>query len=98
MNENTQLNECWQLQVFVIKNIAKAKGITQDKIAEKTGIQRSNISRVFNLKYTPTIKTLNLIAQAVDSYIAVVGNGVDMDVVTSNAKAELEEFKTKNNE
>ena len=98
MIENTQSNEHWQLQVFVIKNIARAKGITQDKIAEATGIQRSNVSRVLNLKYTPTIKTLNLIAQAVDSYITVDGNGVDMNAVTTNAKAELAEFKAKSNE
>ena len=98
MIENTQSNEHWQLQVFVIKNIARAKGITQDKIAEATGIQRSNVSRVFNLKYTPTIKTLNLIAQAVDSYISVVGNGVDMDVVTKTAMSDLAEFKSKSNE
>ena len=38
--------------------------ITQDKIAEATGLKQSNISRVFSLKYTPTLATFLGIAKA----------------------------------
>lgn len=51
--------------VQLLKEIAEEKGITQLEIAEKTGYQRSNISRVFSLRYTPRLDVFLNIAKAV---------------------------------
>lgn len=45
---------------------AKAKGITQDELSEKTGIQRPHISRFFAAETSPTTDTLLKIATALD--------------------------------
>lgn len=66
MNKENQANEQhWRLLVLMLKNIAKEKGITRDQIAEATGMQASNISRIFSLKYGPTLQNFIAIAQAV---------------------------------
>lgn len=66
MTENQQANEQhWKLLVLLLKNIAKTKGITQEKIAEETGLQQANISRIFSLKYCPTLQSFIAIARAV---------------------------------
>jgi transcriptional regulator with XRE-family HTH domain len=59
-------NEEWKLLVFSLKKIAKSKGITQIEIAKKTGLLQSNISRLFSLKYKPTICTLVKIAKSIN--------------------------------
>lgn len=66
MNETQQANEQhWRLLVLMLKNIAKSKGITQDQIAEATGLQQANISRIFSMRYCPTLNNFIAIAQAV---------------------------------
>lgn len=57
--------EHWRILVQLLKEIAEEKGITQLEIAEKTGYQRSNISRVFSLRYTPRLDVFLNIAKAV---------------------------------
>lgn len=60
-NENT-----WKVLVLMLKNIAEEKGITQEQIAERSGLLQSNISRVFSLKYSPTLQTFIAIASAIE--------------------------------
>lgn len=63
----TNINEeTWKVLVLTLKNIAEDKGITQDKIAEITGFQQSNISRFFDLKYCPTMRVFLTIATAIE--------------------------------
>jgi DNA-binding phage protein len=59
-------NEQWKLLVLMLKEIAKSKGITQDQIAEKSGLIQSNISRFFSLKYTPNLDTFLEVAKAIE--------------------------------
>lgn len=54
----------WQLFVLLLREIAQAKGITQEIIAQKTGLIQSNVSRIFGLKYKPTLDTYLQIAKA----------------------------------
>jgi len=62
----TTINEnSWKVLVLMLKNIAEEKGITQEQIALITGFTQSNISRIFSLKYTPTLQTYLAIASAV---------------------------------
>lgn len=59
------MNKDWQILVQLLKEIAEEKGITQLEIAEKTGYQQSNISRIFSLRYTPRLDVFLNIAKAV---------------------------------
>ena len=54
-----------------LKEIRKARGITQAELAEKTGISRNTIINIEreNLKYTQT-ETMKLLADALEVKIA----------------------------
>lgn len=60
------MNNNWKILVLLLKEIAEEKiGVGyQKKIAEITDIKQSNISRIFALKYTPTLETFLNIAKA----------------------------------
>ena len=58
-------NEQWQLLVLLLKEIATEKNLTQETIAELSGLQRSNVSRFFSLKYKPTLDTFLQVAKAI---------------------------------
>jgi len=47
-------------------NLRKKKGITQQQIAELTGMQRTNIVRIESGRYSPTIEVLVKLAAALD--------------------------------
>lgn len=66
IEEKEQLHEdSWRVLVLLLKSIANDKGITQEVIAERTGLKQSNISRVFSLKYCPRLDTFLQIATAI---------------------------------
>ncbi len=46
--------------------LRKAKKLTQEDIAVRTGIARSNIARIESGKYVPTIEVLTKLALALD--------------------------------
>ena len=66
----------WEQIVTNSKEISEIKGITQQEIAEKTGLEQSNISRVFSLKYSPTLKILAIIAYAVGCEINIKNKAI----------------------
>lgn len=47
-----------------LRNEAKQKGITHDQIAEKTGFQPSNVSRMLTNKYSPSLPNFLKLAEA----------------------------------
>ena len=55
---------CKQLHEFATK-----KGITHEVISEKTGLQRSNVTRMLTGKYTPTLDNFLLLLEALDIFI-----------------------------
>lgn len=57
-------NEQWKMLVLSLKETAEKKGITQQCIAEQSGLIQSNISRFFALKYRPTLDTFLQVANA----------------------------------
>jgi transcriptional regulator with XRE-family HTH domain len=67
----TQYPHNWEELVRQLEHIAEQKGITQSEIATRTGLFQSNISRVFLLKYVPTLKTITLIANAIGAEIKI---------------------------
>ena len=52
--------------VTQLKELAKEKGLTQEQLAERTGLIQSNINRIFSGKYSPSLDLLLLIAQAMN--------------------------------
>ena len=66
MTQNQNTNEQqWMLLVLLLKEIAESKGITQNEIAEETGMIQSAVSRFFSLKFKPTLDTFLQVAKAV---------------------------------
>lgn len=54
-----------ELLVLTLRKIAESKGISQQEIADRSGLQRSNISRMFGLKYSPNLTTFIAVARAI---------------------------------
>ena len=52
-------------------NLRKKKGITQQQIADLTGMQRTNIVRIESGRYSPSIEVLVTLAAALDMDIEI---------------------------
>lgn len=66
MTNNEQSNEQhWKSLVLILRKVAESKGISQQEIANRTGMLRTNVNRVFQLKYCPKLDTFILIANAI---------------------------------
>lgn len=55
-----------------IAEIRKAQGITQQELADRTGIQRNHISRIEQGRYSVGFDTLQLIAEAMGGNIEII--------------------------
>lgn len=64
--EQNANEQSWRLSVQILREIAEAKGISQQEIANRTGMKRPSISRIFSHKFSPTLKTFILIAKAIE--------------------------------
>ena len=59
-------------------------GYTQQEIADKMGVMRQQITRFENMSNSPTIFFLVKYANALDTELDVILNGVDLIGVTNN--------------
>ncbi len=77
--------------IFRIKEIAKQKGVTIKSIAEKVGITQPNMSNIVNEKTTPSVPTLQSIADALEVHISelFVNNDKQTSITCPNCKAEI---------
>lgn len=66
-NKNTNEQQ-WMLLVLLLKELAihKLGNGWQTQLAEKTNFTQSNISRLFSLKYSPSLKNFLIIAKAIE--------------------------------
>lgn len=64
-NKQADYEYGWQVFVLLLKYIAEEKGITQQEIADKTGLQRPNVARIFSCRYKPNLDVFIRIAKAV---------------------------------
>lgn len=55
----------WKDYISVIRRTAESNGITQNDIAEKTGMQQSAVSRFFSLRSKPQLDTVLNVIKAV---------------------------------
>jgi transcriptional regulator with XRE-family HTH domain len=61
----------WKEIVKQLEAIANQKNITQEEIADRTGMIQSAISRVFAAKFIPKLSTVFLIAEALGVEIKI---------------------------
>jgi len=71
MKKNTPAND-WQKIVSKLKEIAIEQNISQNKMAELTGMKRPNITRLYSLRYAPNLRTVVLIAGALNYKLDLV--------------------------
>ena len=55
----------------VIRSLRELKGITQQQLAEKTGIDQAAISRIESGRANPTLNTLDALAEGVGASLLV---------------------------
>jgi len=55
-----------------IKNFAQKNGITQEKIAERTGFSSNNVSRMLQGRYTPTLDNFIRLAESIDHNVELL--------------------------
>ena len=91
MNEENNENQQWQLLVLLLKEIADQKNITQNEIADKSGLRQSHISRFFSLKYCPNLDTFLKVAKAikVNFFFEDQENKADLSIMFEKAMVEL---------
>ena len=89
-----------------LKRIRKLKGLPQELLAEKTGLERRQITRIETGKSFPSFRTLDSLCCALDvspselfnfSEIAASAPQAevnDNDIILNSIKAKLEEHKT----
>ena len=86
-----QKYEHWMVLVLILKKIAKSKNITHAQIADKIGLHTSNITRIFSLKYCPSLKIFIAIAKAVEVnfFFEDMESTTDLNIIFEAAMAEL---------
>lgn len=84
-------SEHWKVLVLLLKNIAVEKNITQQDIADKTGLIRSNVSRMFSLKYCPSLTIFLAVANAVgiNFFFEDKDGKTDLSITFEKAMTEL---------
>lgn len=60
-----------KMLIEYLRQYARDQGISIQQIADRTGLQRSNISRVLAGRYSPTLDTFLKIAGALDLHIDI---------------------------
>jgi transcriptional regulator with XRE-family HTH domain len=57
-------------QVHGLRQIREARGLTQEQLAQRAGVNNTTISRIETYSHTPTITTVAAIAEALDMSVA----------------------------
>lgn len=91
MTKKPLQSEHWKVLVLLLKNIAEEKNITQQDIADKTGLIRSNVSRLFSLKYCPSLTIFLAVANAigVNFFFEDKDDKTDLSIMFEKAMTEL---------
>ena len=78
--------ERWLRAKIVMQFVKKREklGYTQQEIADKMGVMRQQITRFENMSNSPTIFFLVKYANALDTELDVILNGVELIEVTNN--------------
>ena len=81
----------WKLFVSLLHQIAIDSGITNEQIAAETGLHSSNISRMWSLQYSPSIKQFLQVAKAckVNFFFESKEAKTDLNILMERAMADI---------
>jgi len=81
----------WQLLVLILRKISESKGISQQEVADRTGLKRQNVSRMFNLQRCPNLSTFVLVAKSigVNFFFEDKAGDTELNVIFEQAMTEL---------
>lgn len=90
-NHSSRENGQWQLLVLILKNIAEEKGITQQQIADETGLHQSSVARFFQAKFKPGLDVFLEIAKSVkvNFFFEDKESKIDLNVMFEKAMEQL---------
>lgn len=85
-------NERWEMDIFRLDIIRKAKGITHQTIGDALGMQQSNISKFFSASNRPSYELMKNIAGTLGIEIKLFDESkqINMDFIDIEAKERLE--------
>lgn len=64
--------ENWPEVIHSLRRIAAKKNINQVDLMFKTGLSQPTISRMFDLQFCPTLKTVEKVAEALNCELKIV--------------------------
>lgn len=81
----------WQLLVSMLRHIAQDSNISNVAIARETGYNDTNVSRIFNLRYCPSMKVFLNVAKAcrVNFFFESKDAKTDLNILMERAMADL---------
>lgn len=84
----------WELDIFRLDIIRKAKGITHQTISEQLNMQQSNISKFFSAANRPSYELIKSIANTIGIDVRLVDDSgkLNMDLVDMEANERLIAF------
>lgn len=91
ISEESELDRQWKLFVLMICYIARDSNISNEEIARRTGLQSSNISRIWSLKYSPSIKQFLQVAKAceVNFFFESKSAKTELNILMERAMADI---------
>jgi DNA-binding phage protein len=89
-NNPTPKDDQWKLIVLFLKNVAKEKGISNNDIVERTGLMKSNVSRLFSLKHCPELRVIMAVSHAIGITLRFddIDATIDIEAVFQRSKTE----------
>ena len=72
-------DEQWKLFNLIIRQIATEKGISHAEISKRTGLHPSNVTRLFTMRYSPTLQMFLKICRAVEINLFLESKDSDSD-------------------
>jgi len=63
--KNEKFAEAGRMLLRFLHQEAKNKGITQEQIAERSGFIKSNVNRMLNYRYSPTLENFLILADSI---------------------------------
>ena len=95
--ENT-FEQSEKLLLALLKEIAKDKGLSIQDLSERTGFQPTNMSKILNGGYSPTLKVFLKIAHAVEVnfFLEDKESKTNLNVMMEKAMDSLGRRKPKN--
>ncbi len=91
VTNNEKYKEARLLMLKYLYDVAKAKNISIETIADKTGFSPNNVSRMLKGRYSPSLDNFMRIAEAIGTYFFIIDKDMD-DKLTKMMKERWEKI------